>query len=285
MKKAIVTIVSGEETRKMWEGTGTSFLHYAQKTGAELVVLDSSRLWMPSPHWLKLDLYALLTRFDRIIYLDSDILIRPDCPDLFDVIPKEKLGIFNEGKFSPRAMAIHECKVRFRDDLPGWDGMSYYNTGVMVLSKIHRNIFEKPEQVPKLRFAFGEQTFLNWRIIKGNFPIQELNWKFNRMSLMNKHLGMTRLDSYIVHYAGSEPVPVRVEVIKKDLAQWWKDGPRYEYHPCIFIDVGGGLGDQICTEPALRYLSEVLYPKAEIMVMTVYPRLFQHLKNIKVSDK
>ncbi len=285
MKTALVTIVVGKQVQEIWELTGTSFLHYAQKIGAELVVLDSLRMWMPSPHWLKFDLFALLTRCDRIIYMDADILIRPDCPNLFKLVDPEKVGIFNEGKFTPRAMAIHEIKVRLKDDFPGWDGVSYYNSGVMVLSKKHRNVFLKPDSIPQLRFPFGEQTFLNYRLLKSRFPVQELNYKFNRMSLMNSLLGVSRLDSYVVHYAGPESAEVRKTAIKRDLGEWWKGGPKYEYHPCIFIEVGGGLGDQICAEPTLRYLSEVLCPKAEIMALTAYPRLFQHLKNIQVSNR
>ena len=289
MKTAIVTIVVGKQVEELWQVSGPSLLFYAKKIGADLVILDSIRMWMPSPHWLKFDLYGLLTRFDRIIYMDADLLIRPDCPNLFELVDKDKIGIFNEGKFTPRAMAIHEVKVRLKEDFPGWDGFSYYNSGVMVLSKKHREIFLKPDSIPQLRFPFGEQTFLNYRILKSRFPVHELNYKFNRMSLMNSLLGVSRLDSYVVHYAGPESAEIRKATMIRDLKQWWKDlppnGDPPKYEPCIFIEVGGGLGDQFCAEPTLRYLSEVLAPKAEIFVLTAYPRLFHHLKNITAASR
>ncbi len=277
-QNAILTIAVGPYL-KVWEKTKSYFEAYADKVNADLIVIqDFDSGEFPSPHWLKLAIHHFLHKqYSRLIYFDADMIIRPDCPDLFEIVPEEKLGIFNEGKFVPRAIALHEAKLKL-GDLPEWDGMSYYNTGVMVISQDHRHIFAPIEKIPHLRFAFGEQTFLNHRIIQGKVPIAELDYRFNRMSLMNKWLGVSRLDSFVVHYAGSPNIEAMLKAIDSDGEQWRKDAPDYHYEPCFFINCGGGLGDQACAEPALRYLSETLYPRAEIWVLTNYPRLFKHLR-------
>ena len=52
---------------------------YAERIGAEFVVLsDEDAARHSTPHWAKLKLGDLLNRYDRIIYLDTDILVRED---------------------------------------------------------------------------------------------------------------------------------------------------------------------------------------------------------------
>jgi len=40
---------------------------------------------------------------------------------------------------------------------------------------------------------------------------------------------------------------------------------------------GGGLGDEICSEPVVRYACEKLYPKEDVRICTKYPEVFKHL--------
>lgn len=278
MRKALLTIVIGERIEKVWELTRPTFEAYADKVDADLIVMKQMSGGFPSAHWLKLAIHEFLhKKYHRLLYMDADIIIRPDAPDLFEIIPEDALGIFNEGKWTPRAIAIHECMVKFGRTLPKWDKTSYYNTGVMVISRGQRHLFRPVDAIPNLKYNFGEQTFLNFRILAEEVKIKELNFKYNRMSLMNKWLGMTRLDSYIVHYAGVYDTETLLNIIKQDLEDWRKDAPKYHYEPCIFINVGGGLGDQINAEPSIRFLMEKISPLAECWVLTRFPELFSHL--------
>lgn len=51
----------------------------------------------------------------------------------------------------------------------------------------------------------------------------------------------------------------------------------------IMIKCWGGLGDQICSEPAIRY-AKTLFPTSEIYLATHHPELFSHLTFTKVYD-
>ncbi len=304
---AIMTIVVGPGTETIWEKTRPYFEAYADKVDADLIVMKnmptiqrpvyeaewSKRIvrtedapLYPSAHWLKLTLgHWLHKKYRRVLYLDADLIIRPDCPDLFKLVPEQKLGIFNEGKFAPRAIALHDARLKM-GPLPGWDGVTYYNTGVMVISRFHRHVFNNPEgPIKSLRYPFGEQTYLNHRIISRQVPIYELTYKFNRMSILNKWTGMSRLDSYVVHYAGMNNPEETAKVIEKDGERWRADAPAYHYEPTIFVEVAGGLGDQVCAEPAIRYLSERVNPGAEIFVLSTWPELFAHLPRVKAASK
>lgn len=285
--KAIVTIVKGDKYEQIWKRAEPFFVDYAEKCDAELIVLKGvDGLEYPSPHWIKFGLYELLREFDRIAFIDADIIIRPDTPSLFDIVPEDSFGIFNEGTYCPRAMCIHEVKKVFNVELPKWDGKTYYNTGVMVMSKRHRHIFKITEEIKPLRNGFGEQTYLNMKIMATETKIFSLSHKFNRMSLMDRILGVSRLDSYIVHYAGFDILfgaGATLKSMDRDIAKWQKDAPDYKYKRKIFIWALGGLGDCIAAEPTIRYMRETLYPEADIYLLTkdYFQCLYKHINGLK----
>ena len=108
-RRAVLTIVNGEKYKAIWERVEPYFIAYAEKCDAELIVMSEGDV--PSAHWLKFGMYDLLHKqFDRIAFIDADILIRPDTPSLFDIVPEDQFGIFNEGFYTPRSMCIHEVK-------------------------------------------------------------------------------------------------------------------------------------------------------------------------------
>lgn len=289
LKTAIVTIVNGKKYESIWERTEPFFMAYAEKCNAELIVLQKGDV--PSPHWMKFAIYDLLHKeFKRVAFIDADILIRPDTPSLFDIVPEDSFGIFNEGYYTPRSVCMHEVKKVYNVDLPGWNGKDYFNTGVMVISRQHRHIFNIRGDVKNLRNAFGEQTYLNMRIMQAGIKIHHLDFQFNRMSIMDRITGMTRLDSFLVHYAGFDVLFGEGSLLKaldRDIKRWEKDGPDYKYRRQIFVWSFGGLGDVICAEPVLRFIRETAYPvsEADIYVMTRNPELYEHILNIRLGEK
>lgn len=46
----------------------------------------------------------------------------------------------------------------------------------------------------------------------------------------------------------------------------------------VFETLGGGLGDEICSEPVVRYAIKNLYPNDDVRICTRYPEVFKHLK-------
>jgi ADP-heptose:LPS heptosyltransferase len=286
---AILTIVSGDKYREVWKRSEPFFAAYADKCGADLLVLKELPN-LPSPHWAKFSIYELLKKkYHRVAFIDADILIRPDAPSLFDIVPEDQFGIFNEGTYSPRAMCIHEVKKVYNVPLPKWDGKTYYNTGVMVVSRGHRHIFKVEEDIKPLRNSFGEQTYLNMRIMSSDAKVFSLPFKFNRMSLLDRIIGISRLDSYIVHYAGFDILFGEGAMLKsmdRDIERW-KQNPEYKYKRKIFLWALGGLGDCIAAEPTIRYMRETLYPEADIYLLTkkYFHFIYQHLKGITFLEE
>jgi hypothetical protein len=276
MKKAVVTVCAGDRYKQISLLTHPSISGYADRIGAEFIVLDGSDI---DAHWQKLKIGKLLLCYDRILYLDTDLLVREDCPDLISMVPDDKVGMFNEGRFSPREASLREACYKYSIDIPKWDG-SYYNTGVMVLSRKHIDLFSMPTRIEDL--GMWEQGYLNATILSRKIPVDDLDHTFNRMSLMDKYIGIDRLDSYIVHYAGAPSQFDLCGMISMDISRWQEKGPSYKWPRNVVIRMGGGLGDQVSSEPTARYIVDRLYAhderKTYFYVLSDWPELFSHLK-------
>jgi hypothetical protein len=276
MKKAVVTVCIGDRFNKVSKLTHSTLELYADKIGADFIVLNEPD---ENPHWMKLKLHDLLVEYHRIIYLDTDLIVRDDCPDLFGLVSENDLGMFNEGRWVPRATSLSEALREYRVSLPDWDGYTYYNTGVMVVSRKHRQLFKTPEKI--VNMGMWEQPYLNMKFLQDNkLTIEDIDFRFNRMTFMDGYIGITRKDSYIVHYAGVPESFDLYGLIKKDLDSWEKDKPDYKYERNLVFYMCGGLGDQLAAEPVVRYVMNSMYKdtKVNYTIISDWPRLFKHLE-------
>lgn len=283
-KTAVMTIAIGDNYHKISQISKPLFEQYAKKINADFIFINFPKVSLTSPHWEKFQIFDLLNVYDRIIYLDSDILIREDCPNLFDIVPENQLGMFNESPFTAnRELSMIEVCKQYNETLSKWD-RKYYNTGVMVVSRRHKYLFKKPEQEC---FNFYEQSYLNLVIAKENnkvreFPLMfDIPHYFNRMTCMD-FLGDERFSSFIIHYAGYPSLSFVLNLMEQDLKKLKKDYPHYSYKKHILIDVQGGLGDQVCSQPAIRYMKQYIYPDEDITIKTHFPRLFKDISGIKI---
>jgi hypothetical protein len=274
---------------KIAEVTHPIIKAYADKIGADFVVINEQRISKNFFHYEKFQIFDLFRNYHRIIYMDTDILIRDDCPSLFEIVPENKIGLFNEGRFTDTVSIMQDACSKYGISLPKWD-RQYYNTGVMVLSRIHRSVFKKPDmEADKFRsgnsFVYHfEQPYINLRVISGKHAVEEIDHSFNRMSLMDTLSGENRLSSHIVHYASASGVEDRLAIIKEDLKSWRASSPEYKYPINVHVSVGGGIGDQVCAEPVIRYMCEHVYKGENIRVKSDFPIFFKHLPVKIVTD-
>ena len=277
----VLTIAVGEEYQKIAALTHPTIKAYAKKIGADFKCIDKIETAKTTPHWEKFQIFDLLNKYERIIYIDTDIIVREDCPNLFEIVAENRLGMFNEAKFTDRSkeLMIDICKS-YNVKLPEWNG-KYFNSGVIILSRQHKYLFKKPE---KEVFNFYEQSYINMIITKDNVVMHELDYKFNRMTCMDKFTGEDRHASYLIHYAGYPSLEWITGFIPRDIQKWKEDKGNYNYKRHLYISVNGGLGDQITAEPVIRFMKEKLYPNDEMIVATHFPRLFKHLKGIIICE-
>ena len=281
--RAVVVIDIGEGFKNISSMTRPTVESYAKKIGADFVVIDKMKYAKKYATFEKVQIKELLNKYRRILYLDLDLIVRSDCPDLFEEVPYEKVGVYNEGKYmDAQGVMAKACKY-YKMKIPKWE-RQFYNAGVFVVSRLHRDLFhftgDEPVEFGK-DFKYYDQPYFNLRIFNSNHKIHELSYKFNRMSTLDKHTGEHRLSSYIVHYA-SAPNEVREELIRDDIRSWEVTAPKYKYKKNILVNITGGLVYSIYAEPTIRSMVERYYKDDNIMVLTEYPRFFKHL-NVDIT--
>ena len=266
-KNLILTIATGDFYNKVRELTHPTIKKYSKKIGADFISISETEY--SNPNWEKTKVYEYLKKYSRIILLDSDLIIRDDCPNLFEIVPEDKIGVFNEKKYFQNAEKIKLEALKYDFEIKKITN-DYYNTGVIVLSRIHRHIFKPIENI------LGDfNDYFNVVLQKDKIKTFDIDYRFNRIHYQDKYVGIPRHDSFIIHYAQA-PDNIVLDIIEKDLEVWEKDGPKYEYERNIMVSVSAGMGDQLCSEPAIRYMKK-LYDDSKIHIVTHFPRLFEHL--------
>jgi len=201
---------------------------YALKYDMDFVVLDKNFdvpggvLGLGPIHYRIMHLKELLDTYERVFCIDTDTLILPWCPNIFDEVPKDKIGSCLEDAGSreeARRKRIKKSQEFFGD--VGWE-KDYINTGAFVVSEEHQIIFEHINGEYWLDYGYDD-VHLGYNIKKNNFQLHNLGYKFNHMAMFSEpwHGNKNRFDSYIIHYAGGgifESGPInRVEQIKLDV--------------------------------------------------------------------
>jgi len=282
MKTALVTIACGALHEEMGRITHPTFQAYATRIGADFLVWNDFH-GHQMPHYKKTELGQLLDRYQRVLYLDTDILVRDDTPNLFELVPEDRLGALEEGQYADHVMTAARYMFAVGYNAIEWD-RKYYNTGVLVVSQAHRAVFTPPDVEVD---CDKEQTYLNLMIAYHKTPMFELPYRFNRTFLMDWVYGEERLDSYILHYAGAWAVASpeqQLETIRSDWRAWQQARPAYHFPRHFVFALDGSVSDQVAAEPSVRYAKEVLYPGDEIVVECEFPELLTHL-NLPVFRK
>ena len=92
----VLTISIGDYYNEVAKLTLPSIQAYAKKIGADFLNINEFNPHYITQKWNKFHIHELLNKYRRIIYLDIDVLIREDTPNLFEIVPENKLGMFNE---------------------------------------------------------------------------------------------------------------------------------------------------------------------------------------------
>ena len=203
MKKLIVTRADNN-IKEMTNITHLSLKKYAKKCDADFKVLDDSTCSESVAYLMYriLKIYDLFEDYDRILHLDSDMLVKNNCPNLFDIVPVSAIGCVYEDKGSRKEDRRNRIKrvQQERKDV-GWT-KGYLNAAVTLFSKMHRNIFNL--EFDKVWKDIGyEGVELGYQIHKNGYEIHELPCEFNFMSMFAESwCKKDKFDAFILHYAG-----------------------------------------------------------------------------------
>ena len=200
---------------------------YAKKWGADFKILDDTsynEMGFAMWNYRTMVFHELLKTYDRIFYLDSDIVINKNCPNIFEVVLPDTIGLVLEDKGSRlenRRKRIHLVKNAF-GGCEHWK-TGFLNGGLYIVSSIHREIFTKVDG--KLWNGPGyDGNHYMYQIMKQDHKFVDLGFKWNHMSMFSEpwNGSLSRFDSYILHYAGGGKFPDKgdrsvLELMKDDI--------------------------------------------------------------------
>ena len=222
---AVVTVNIGNTYAKMASLTLPYIKSYANKIGADFVEITkpmSNGINSEySAYWAKFQIRDLLDKYERLILLDLDVFVMPDCENLFEIVPAEKFGALYESDYG---LDLSQEIVLQNTRMPAisWPDNEYFNAGVMVISACHKDVFTL--------FAgddggieYPEQSLMNYKVKQYNISTFHLNYRFNHMAFLNVSAD-DRASSGIIHYAAI-PHQLRELVIAEDIYRYENNIP------------------------------------------------------------
>lgn len=203
-ERAIVTVAAGLMGRELLEITGPYMREYAARLNADFVVLD----WPGAPEWplsSKFGIGRTLDFYERVCFVDVDILFRPGCVDLFSLCEPHEFGFVDEldfHKLTPKFRCIAKYQkfrktMGFRElDAPPW----MLNSGVMIIPRSHQHVLNPPTKPIPIDHC-AEQNHFGAALLDSGLPYRVLPRKANWQIWTDVRF-VTALPDAILHWSG-----------------------------------------------------------------------------------
>jgi len=208
MKRLVYTVTFGSVFHDMAKMTHPHIANYAQRHGADFLVVDESKR-VCTQHQASYEDFQIpkwLQTYDEIVHMDTDLIVANDTPWLLDA-SAGRMCMFDEsfrdaGDWQRTRMRylLNYCHKTGKNFMGGgikpWG--RYINMGVMGLSRRDASLFSDPEGF--YDDGTGHQTFLNHRIMERNHIIHDLGPEFNCMN-QDWERSDFHQTAFVIHYA------------------------------------------------------------------------------------
>lgn len=216
MNGQVVVTLGDERYRPMLNITSPRMQAYAARIGADFHFIGRRRYPDVNICYEKFQIGELLDQFERVIYLDGDILVREGTPSLFDLVPFGEFGAMDEAQ---HLNLWSEEAIRDQFAPYGWVGPwngRHFNAGVMVLDQTHRQLFDNPVVTNQ---PYWDQPYFNVMVDRLGMPFRSLPPEFNYM-VFHDYRGSPGLRerAYMLHFAGwGRPLVEKIAALSDEL--------------------------------------------------------------------
>jgi lipopolysaccharide biosynthesis glycosyltransferase len=189
MNKRLVFTVTSENPiyQRLAIDTHPAMAAYAEKCNADFEILTVPKEKGEVCCWDKYQTPKFLRKYERVLYVDTDIFICPDAGDIFDEVPVDKFGGYDEIPFSgeslKRVYSQYLAVLGFTHaERLGMEIKKYFNAGMFLASRGHEHAFLLPAvhgAFENNMELFKEQSLLNFNLQKFCIPMHDVGVKFN----------------------------------------------------------------------------------------------------------
>lgn len=206
--RLITTLCIGEEAESLRKSAIPLMETYAERCNADFIVLGAvASISNSESYYEKFQIRELLDRYQRVLYIDLDVLVNPSSPDLFELVPQRAFGstsvetVFRNTPEEKRV--VQQCFGNVEWTLP------YINTGVMLFGQSAKPMLDfcienKEKWIEFLHEtnikAFHDQTLLNYALNFNGPDFFDLGQSFNFTRAWKKF--QKRFSQNFIHYAG-----------------------------------------------------------------------------------
>lgn len=199
----VATLAVGEPGREMLDVSGPILERYADRIGADFRVIQMP--FSPWPVGEKWQVRPYFDAYERVCWLDADVIVTPDCPNLFDIVPRGQIGWHDDCPGLGRPQWVTD-EYRELIASQGWEPFeppqTAWNSGVYVADKEHAFVFD-PAAKPVPRKHCMEQWHETLVAHRAGVPIFPLPSRFNHQWWFTKQPLTTPIpDVHVYHYAG-----------------------------------------------------------------------------------
>jgi hypothetical protein len=196
---------------------------YAEKCQADYIELSGDQ----NPSWPmanKYRLYQVTNVYDKTLYLDCDIQVKDDAPNIFKITPDDKISAFdewdqwenksntrwiqNEQDVIIRRLLVEEERNKFLDN-GKFTATTAINGGVLVIPKSLAEYYQQPDRPYPKQWCFDQHLL---SILLPEDKLNKLNYKFNCCYTSNNFF-WNQKSAYFVHFNNIKDLDKRKRLI------------------------------------------------------------------------
>lgn len=212
MKNAVVTVAVGKGLDWL-EISEPTMKAYAETVGAEFVKLTDVTCppWAMGEKWQVFDLFD---QFDRILFVDADIVIRPGAPNLFEHVPEDHVGLYDDYNDLTEWTWLYTEYEQIQKDqrFPVRPLHTCYNTGLVMASQRHRDIWKQPNFFrPSHTY---EQSLINLKVREAGWKVFALSREIHWQWWSDRGRGLDKRGQFL-HFSGMRDHNERIRLMRE----------------------------------------------------------------------
>lgn len=212
--RCVLTIAIGPDGESLHALSGPSQRAYAKKIGADYQVIRGRTQAENMVCFEKFRIGDYARAYpEGTVYLDADVFVMPDAPDILDAVPPSEMGLVDVSSRMPGLLAfglgqLEKISRTVGRPIPTGADEVYWNSGVWVGRPEQAHYWTPPTiSIPNPHWC-DEESWCRWNAFDLGIPVHDLDRRFNWTWCEDR--GMTQWEKsrpWFAHFAGMGEQP------------------------------------------------------------------------------